>query len=82
MTSQRATQKNFVSVCSICGCPLEKHQIYASMCGSLWWAAIDKSKSHEASLHFCNECFTKVAQFANEPVARAVRRVKALEDYL
>lgn len=82
MNATRATQKKFVSVCSICGCPLEKEQIYASMCGELWWAAIDKSTSHEASLHFCNECFTKVAQYANEPVRRAVQRVRALEEYL
>jgi hypothetical protein len=82
MNATRATQKKFVSVCSICGCPLEREQIYASMCGNLWWAAIDKNARHEASLHFCNECFTKVAQFANESVETAVARVKKLERYL
>jgi hypothetical protein len=81
MNCQIAT-KEYTSVCSICGFPLRKEDIFASMCGELWHQGMPEHMSTPAQLHFCLECFLKVKTYANESVERAMRKTRQLENNL
>lgn len=80
MQLQRAP-RDYCSVCSICGCPLRKEDIYASLVGELWHQGMPVSMATPAGLHFCKECFMKVQKYANDSVDRAFIRMRQLEDY-
>ena len=69
------TDSQYISVCSICGHPLEKWQIAGE---TLETTLIDYDERAliDIRLIFCSECHEKIKVYANSSVEEAVERME------
>ena len=70
--------RDYVSVCSRCGCALKEDQIAGVFDGILQDLETHKVYT-DNRLHFCSECKRAIQTYANSTVRQAWLRMQALE---
>jgi len=75
-------EKEFVTVCSVCGFPLEEKEVKGIIAGHLH---VDVGEGQEnrfaVTMHMCIECTRKVANYTTMGVEEAQKRLAELDNY-
>jgi|LFRM01.2.fsa_nt_gb hypothetical protein len=69
------TDSQYISICSICGHPLEKWQIAGETLDTTL-IDYDERALIDISLIFCSECHEKIKVYANSSVEEAIARMR------